>query len=274
MIENIKNDDFLQVLRHHAGIVRSDLSYTDSQGKTQMDTDMLSKLQSVLFPVLADALKYIPVPRIYSNDSAREFSLDNIVLCSYDIIPENIKFHLETDSEVSIRDIEVRESKTFLVIQLDKLLTEVKDVEFSYKKKSFPEFKDSGRVTFRIKGDGARLTLTYNVAQSASDVVPHINNGYASFNIYNMDIDFDKDSIKHDVLIPMLTKVFKTQIKAQIEKQVEKNLTGFITKLGDMLTSSIAGVNRPFLAGLENARKAVKATEMSQVYEKRREKLE
>jgi len=49
MLNNIKNDEFMQILRKHAGVVQSDLSFLDSQGKLQVDTDMLSKLQSSFF---------------------------------------------------------------------------------------------------------------------------------------------------------------------------------------------------------------------------------
>jgi len=274
MIENIKNDEFLQLLRHHAGIVQSDLSYIDSEGMVQVDTDRLSKLQGVLLPVLVEALKYIPVPRIYSSDKYREFWLDNIVLCSYDIIPENIRFHLETDSELSLRDIQLKETHTYLVIQLDRLLTELKDVQFYYRKKTFPELEDSGVVTFRERGRGARLTLVYNVYQGPEDALPRIREGFASFDLSDLEIEFDKSTLKHDVLIPMLTSMFKLQITQQIEYQVEKNLNGWMNKLGDMLMTTLAQVNRPFLSGFEAARKAVKSTPLAQIYEKRREKLE
>lgn len=274
MIENFKNDEFLQLLRHHAGIVQSDLSYVDTQGKLQVDTDMLSKLQTVLLPVLADAMKYIPLPRIESKDSDREFWLDNVVLCSYDIIPEHIRFHLESDSEVSVRDIEVKGTNTHLVIQLDHLLTELKDVEFYYKKKKFPSFEEHGKVNFRIKGKGAKLTFTYSVVQDPQDEVPRIREGDASFDISDMSIDFDTSTLEHPVMVPMLTTMFKTKIRQQIERQVEHNLTGFVEKLGDMITNSLSQINRPFLSGIEAARKAVKSTQMAQLYEKRREKLE
>jgi hypothetical protein len=274
LIENFKNDEFLQVLRNQAGIIQSDLSYVDTEGKVQVDTDMLSKLQKALLPVLADALKYIPVPRIYSCDKHREFWLDKIVLCSYDIIPENIRFHLESDSEVSFRDVEVSETQTYLVIELNRLLTELKNVEFYYKKKTFPELEDSGRVTFRVKGEGARLRLTYNIVQKPEDKVPRVMEGTASFDISDLDIIFDTSTLKHDVLVPMLTNMFKLQIKLQIEYQVENNLKGFMKNLGEMISNSILQTNRPFLSGLEQARKAVKSSQFGQIYEKRREKLE
>jgi len=273
MIYNVKNDEFLQILRHHAGIVRSDLSYVDPEGQVQVDTDMLSKLQYALLPVLADALKYIPVPRMESSDPKREFWLDNIVLCGYDILPENLRFHLETDSDVSIRDIQVKGTHTKLVIVLDHLKTEIKDVEFYFFRKSFPSVKEQGRATFRIKGEGAKLTFVYNLEQGTSGTAK-ITQGYADFTIGNMEIDFDKNTLNHPVLVPMLTSLFKSFIKQKIEKQVESNLVGFINKLGKKLTKTMMQVNRPFIAKIELAKEAVKSTQMAQVYDKRREILE
>jgi hypothetical protein len=274
MMDNIKNDEFLQILRHHAGVVQSDLSYVDTQGKVQVDTDLLSKLQTALLPNLAEALKYIPVPKIQSCDRESEFWIDNIVLCSYDVIPDNIRFHLEADSELSIRDIEVKSSNTFLVIQLNRIRTELKDLEFFYKKKTFPTFEEHGRVTFRIKGDGSRLRFTYMLEQGPQDAVPKIKKGFASFSISDLDIEFNTKTLDHPVMVPMLTTLFKTQIRSKIEHQVESNLNGFMEKIGEMITSSISEMNRPFLSGIEMAKKAIKTTPIAQVYEKRREIME
>jgi len=274
MMENIKNDEFLQILRQQAGIVQSDLSYVDSTGKLQVDTSMLSKLQTALLPVLADALKYIPIPKIQYNNKDMEFWLDNIVLCSYDIMPEHIHFHLESDSDVYMRDIETK-SHTYLVIELNKLLTEIKDIEFYFRKKKLPSFEDHGRVSFRLKGNGARLVLTYTVHQDPEDTIPHLREGYASFDISAMSIEFDKSTLKHPKLVPLFTNMFKSQIRHQIEKAVEKNMSGFIQKLGDMMSRNLTELNKPsFLTGLEHVKNVVKASPMAQVYEKRREKLE
>jgi hypothetical protein len=275
MVDNIKNDEFLQILRYHAGIVRSDLTYVDTDGQVHVDTDVLSKLQVTLLPILAESLKYIPLPRIHSEDKSSEFTLDNIVFCSYDIIPENIKFQLEGD--MSMRDIDGKGSRTYLVITLDKLLTELKDMEFSYHKKTFPKFKDQGRVTFRLRGKGAKLILTYILIQDTKDNVHvRIRDGFADLDISEMDIEFDKETLTHSKMLPFLTKMFKTQIRKQIEKAAERSLTEYMSKFGDLITTSLSQMNRPtpFLSGLEAAKKVVKSTQIPQVMEKRREKLE
>jgi len=274
LIDNIKNDEYIKILREQAGIVSADLSFVDTQGKVQIDTDMLSKLQSVLLPVLAETLKYIPLPRIESNDHNREFWLDNVTLCGFDIIPENIHFSLESDSSISLKDLESAGSHTRLLIRLDKFRTELKDMKFYYKKKTFPELMDSGVVTFRIGGEqGARLNLVFTIDQKLGEV-PVLADGYADFHIRQMEIDFDKSTLTHDVLVPMLTSMFKLQIKTHLEKLVENALGGVVHKLSDQLTQTLSAINRPIHGGIEKAMEAMKASELAQVYNNRREKLE
>ena len=274
MMDNIIHDEYVKLLSEQAGIISADLSYTDTEGKSVVDMDMLSKLQSVLLPTIAESFKYIPMPRIESNNSEREFWLDNITLCGYDIIPENIRFHLESDSDLSLKDLEAKKSHTHLVITLDKFRTELKNMNFWYKKKTFPALTDSGVVTFRIGGAGARLKLVFTVEQLTEDKHPRLTEGYADFHIHHMDINFDKSTLTHDVLLPMMTNMWKLQVQNQIERIVEKNLTNVVQKLSEQLTTTLGQVNRPFLGGLEQARKAVKKSDLSQVYQNRREKLE
>jgi len=273
MIQNIKNDEFLQILRQHAGIVQSDLTYIDSHGQPQIDTDLLSKLQSALLPVLIDTLKYLPVPKIYSDDHEREFWLDKIALCSSDLIPQNIKFHLESESQISLPDIQKRCTRTHLVIKLEKLLTELKDMDFYYRKKTFPELEDQGRVTFRLTGDGAKLTFICTLIQGPNDAVPRIGGGYATFDISDMDIEFDTSTLNHPLMVPMFTTMFKTQIRMEIELQVEKNLMGFFDKFADKIPDTLLAVNGPFHYGLETAKKGVKSSHLAVECDKRKQQI-
>jgi hypothetical protein len=274
LLDNIKNDEFVKILRHQAGILTSDLSYVDMEGNTRIDTDMLSKLQSVVGPVLAETLKYIPLPRIETSDSYRDFWLDNIILCGYDILPENIRIHTETDSELSLREGETKSMNIRLVIVLDKLRTELKDMSFYYKKKSFPEVSDKGRVTLRFGGEGANLRFTFNVVQDELSRTSKITEGCVNFQIVNMDIDFDYSTITHTTLLPFMTSWYKQQIAYEIETAVEKNLTSIVQDIGQRLSEALTEVNRPLQTGIEMARKAFKSTDIAQIYEKRREKLE
>jgi hypothetical protein len=273
VITNIKNDEFLEVLRKQAGIVQSELTFVDTQGQTQVDTQSILKLQSALLPVLVDALKFIPVPKIDVNDSEKEFWLDNVVLCSYDIIPQHIRFHIQSTSDVDVPTVELK-SHTYLVIELSNMRTEIKDVEFFFSKKTFPHFEEHGKATFRIKGQGAKLTFTFSLDQTPDDILPKITRGHASLDISDMAIDFDLSTLKHDILLPMITKMFKVIIEQQIEREVEKNLSGFVQKLGDLIMKSLHDINKPLLSGIEQAKTAVKQSPITQDINSRREKLE
>jgi len=275
LMRNIRNDEFVEVLRHHAGLVADDLSYVDHSGEVHLDVDMLSKIRQVILPILAENLKYIPIPRIERSDRNRDFWVDNIVLCGYDILPDHIRVQLESDNDVSIRDIETNYSYTKLIVTLGQIRTELRDLDFYYKRKSFPEIADSGRMTITLGGpSGATLKLTFRVEQSPSDKVPKFKEGSASFDIEKFDINFERGTINHDVLLPLVSQVFKAQIQTMIESEVENRLGHLLSSLGDQLTEAISSVNRPLVSGLEQLRKVGKSSEFGQTYEKRQQKLE
>jgi len=273
LMENIRNDEFVRVLRHHAGLVAADLTYTDSEGRVQIDTEILGKLRTVIVPLLAESFKYIPIPRIQYSDEKREYWVDNIVLCGYDVIPDNVLFQIETDNEISIRDIEMK-SNTRLLITIKKIRTELKNLDFYYKRKSFFELAESGRVTLRFTGDGATLTTIFHVQQDLDDKFPKFMNGEAHFDIHKLEIQFDKRTLNHEVLVPIVTSMFNQNIKNRIEVEVEKKLTELMEIVGDKLTMAISQINRPFMTGIDSMRKVIKASDVGQVYERRREKLE
>jgi len=274
LMENFKNDEFVSVLRQHAGIVSSDLTYTDTDGRVQLDTQMISKLQSTIAPLIAETLKYIPVPRISESDENRDFWVDNIVLCGYDIVPDKIRLRIESDSCLGIRETETNYSDTRLMIELRNIRTELKDMNFFYNRKSFPKLTEQGRVTIRIGGEGASAVLLFIVTQGKEDKVPVFSKGDAFFHIEKLTIEFDKETLTHDVLFPMITNLFKEKIKRSIEKQVEESLRNIMQTFSEKLPGALLQVNRPFMEYIQTAREALKSSSFTQTYNKRLEKLE
>jgi len=275
MMENIRNDEFVRVFRKHAGFVASDLTYTDHEGHIQIDTKMIFKLRDIILPVLAETFKYIPIPRVEHADDKNKYWVDNIVLCGYDILPDNIRFQIESDSEISIRDIETKSSHTRLIISLKQIRTELKDLEFFFKGKFMPliGMTESGRVSIRIGGAGATLRLILNVDQVVSDKFPRFGGGSAHFVIHKLDINFDKGSLKHPTMVPFLTNFVKKTIQDRVEAEVEKIITRLLQKIGDQLTLALSHVNRPQMV-VETVRSAIQSSEVGKVYERRRVKLE
>jgi len=200
--------------------------------------------------------------------------VENVVLCGYDTIPENIFVHLESDSWVSVRELETEKSRTRLVISLNNFRTEIKDIQFYYKRKLFPEIEDSGRATIRVAGKGASLVITFKVDQLPGETVPKFTGGHVDFNIDNLEIEYDRATLTHDVLVPMLTNMFKRDIMQAIEKGVSKNLEATINDIGRRLSDSLIGPERKLSKHLDNLHDTVKRGEFARKYDKRQEKLE
>jgi len=132
-------------------------------------------------------------------------------------------------------------------------------MKFAFKKKTFPEISDRGLVTVRIGGDGAVLNLNFIIDQYPGETKPQFIEGNANLNIRNnLEIEFDKSTIKHDLLIPMMISLFKQQIQQVIERVVQNNLTRVVHRMGQRLTQTLGDLNSPFFNGLEMANQVIK----------------
>jgi len=276
LMDNLKNEEFISLLRERAGILYQDLTYVDTQGNRQLDTKLLTNIRKFVVPMLADALKYIPIPPIQDSDSKREYVVENIVLCGYDVVPENISVHLEMDSNMSMKELETEKSKTRLVISLRNFRTELKDVHFYFKRKVFPALEDSGRVTVQIGGKGATLTLTFQVDYSPEESMTKFSGSKVDMYIDDMDFNFDRSSIKHDIFLPMVTTLFKRTIIHGIKRNVEKGLAGVINDIGYSLTKSMAEseARKRFQNQLDWMAGTAKKEDFGRIYQQRRQKLE
>jgi len=274
LLKNIRNNETLTVLRHHAGLVAEDLSFLDTEGKVQINTELIAKLRDVIIPNLAESLKYVPLPRFAEDNQDREYWIDNIVVCGYDIIPENIRFQIESDSNVSLREAKTKQSDTRLVITLSKIRTELKDLQFFFHKKTFPEFTEQGKANVKFGGDGATLNLVFNIAQGSEDKVPKLTEGYADFHISKMEIEYEKQTLTHDIIVPLMTNLWNLTIQNNIEHAVEKNLTDIIHVLAEKITQSLTALNKPLHYGLDTVQNILGTKEFSAAYQHRMEKLE
>jgi len=257
VVNNVLNDEFLSEFRKRAGRVASDFSIVDSEGNMKLDMGTLDKLRSVIVPVLTENFKHIPISRIESNDEYREYWIDNIVLSGYNIIPDNIRIQIESDAEVDVRNVETKHSDTRLVVFLRNINTEFKNMDFYYKRKTFPEITEKGRVSLGLPGKGASLSLSFRIEQNQGSA-PSFVEGSSIFQIHNLRIDFDKGSLTHKVLVPMITGIFEQQIKRSIEVEVEKSVKEWVSMVGNRLEEVLVQLNTPFYKGMDVAKKIVK----------------
>jgi len=135
---------------------------------------------------------------------------------------------------------------------------ELKDLDFYFKKKKFPEMSDQGRVTLRFLKKGATLTIIFRVDQGPADKNPTLDEGEVHFQIDKLDIQFDKGSLKHNILVPMATNMMKNKIQLQIEREVEAKMKNLVKKIGEQLTGLLVQINRPIKSGFDKVKEFVK----------------
>lgn len=108
--------------------------------------------------------------------------------------------------------------------------------------------------------------------QSPTDIIPRLREGSVSFNIEKLDVNFNRSTLHHDVLLPVVSQMFKTQIQQQIEAEVEHRLGFLVCSLAEQLADTVFQViNRPLRSSLEQIQKDVNEHKQEK---KRQEMLE
>jgi mRNA-degrading endonuclease YafQ of YafQ-DinJ toxin-antitoxin module len=272
LVENIKNDELVMNLREKAGTLKDEFTYMGPDGQRKVDMDLVQKIQKQVVPILADALKYIPIPKVEYSDRKLDLSAENIVFSGYDIVPENVRAHMESDSHFSFKELDTQKSESKLVLELRNIRTEVKNIHFYFKRKKFPVMSDSGNVTLRVRGEGANLTIILYIVHNPGEQVATFHHASIDLDIRKLDIEFDKSTIKHDQLLPIMTTLFKQKIKHKIEHAVEKNLEPVLNSLGKKLTESLK--ESEFQTKLELVTDTLKEADTHKVLQLRHEKLD
>jgi len=72
----------------------------------------------------------------------------------------------------------------------------------------------------------------------------------------------------------MLSGMFKAQLQKRVEDAVENNLGGLVGGIGEKLTAALVEANRPLMSGMAQVREVVKSSEVGQIHENRKAKLE
>jgi len=133
--------------------------------------------------------------------------------------------------------------------------------------------EESGLVTMRIVGEGAHLGLTFCVDQKQGENAK-FTSGTVDFEIDQMDFDFDTSTLSHNILVPMITTLYKRNIIHGIERAVEKNLGVVVNGIGEQLSSAMLDAEPRFNKQLETMRRSAKENEFGRTYQERHQYLQ
>jgi hypothetical protein len=87
-------------------------------------------------------LRYIPLPRIELSDEDYDIAFDNVVLSTENILPNLVEFAVQKEVQLSPRP-ELPDAYFMNVINLNifQIQADIRNVEFAYRKKSFPKME-------------------------------------------------------------------------------------------------------------------------------------
>lgn len=197
--------------------------FFDDSGKPLFKPELIKDL-SMLIPLIADQLAYIPIPRIETEDNDMHVILDNIIIKSSNILPKYIKVAGSgTFDSSEITDPKLNSTFRFTISQIQ---ASGNNISYFLKKKSgLIKVSDSGIANFSVYGDGLSLDL-----EVAIDVVDQ------SFKVNVCNVNIDKLSLKihdskHDVLYKILRPLIEKIAKSQFAEKVEHKLTSTILKI-------------------------------------------
>jgi len=103
ILETIRTDTTLTEFTTALEQLMNDMTVRDQAGKRHYDPIVMAQIKNMALPLLIEQLHYIPIPPQVGNTPAYSYSLDDIVVSAYDILPEHI--FVDTTSHTDIKPL-------------------------------------------------------------------------------------------------------------------------------------------------------------------------
>ncbi|KAJ3288809.1 hypothetical protein HK104_007940 [Borealophlyctis nickersoniae] len=207
--------------------------FKDAEGNFAFKTDLIADLKDVIFPILIQKFRFIPVPKIVVDTPELFLSLDNIILTTQNILPNMIETQIHNAVVVGLPKSVATTSDHKVTIGLYQMQAKIDDIKFEIqRKKGFPTIKDSGLAAVKIGRNGITLHMTLNL---------HPTSRTETLTLTSLTTHIDTLTIKlsqtrHDALYALAIPLVKSRIKAAVVKAVEKNVREQIKKLDANVT--------------------------------------
>eukprot|EP01120_Amphizonella_sp_Union-15-10_P007090 TRINITY_DN2362_c0_g1_i1.p1 TRINITY_DN2362_c0_g1~~TRINITY_DN2362_c0_g1_i1.p1 ORF type:complete len:598 (-),score=104.63 TRINITY_DN2362_c0_g1_i1:20-1813(-) len=247
LLESIKNDQTIDLLRQRVKRVVKSLTYTDSLGKTHLDMEAVSLIRSLVVPFFTERIKEIPIPRVEITHPDFEYIIiDDLFLKISKIVPDSIKIRVYNDLNLDLKNIKTDSARSNLQIKIKGIEVAVKDFYFSFKRQKILSISDEGRADLFITRGGVDLVAIFDI-RTGSGLETLLTTRAISVTVHKLKIDI-RDA-KHKALLNIVSSLFSGAIERQIQKSMEQKLMELSKDLADMINHQvIPQVKLPFLA--------------------------
>lgn len=219
IINSIMDDPLRQKLASDAQILVQNFFNYDEKGTMQLNTELLNEMKALIVPLLIEQLKWVPLPRIQGSNETYDYWFDNVVFSAPDLVPDQIHIRLASEGDFDVKNLQTDNFRTFIRVSAEGIKTTLNDVQFWFRRKTFPKTEDTGFATLDItQGNGIKVDLIISVSQ-----------GTDPFQVRRVDVSIDGMSLqvadtKHDWLYNTLSSLFAGVIKTRIEQGLKAGL--------------------------------------------------
>jgi hypothetical protein len=247
IFESVKNDPDVKSFNDKAAKFFGHFTYTDAKGNRQFNRDLVNELRTFVVPMLMKQLEHIPIPPIEDRNENFDSRIENITLSGYDIIPDHVKFYMDSEFDFNVNKLEAEKGCTTALLKITNMRTKIPGIKYWINKKSFPSIEDHGIANVTIGGRGADLRV-YLQIENLFGSEPTFTFSKVKFTIDTFTIDIIKT--EHTIITPILTSLWKNQIKRTIEEQVEKRITDTAKNMEEGLNNMMAKYSPSQLADI------------------------
>jgi len=248
VLENFKEDEQLNRLNLTFKKLMSDITQRDEQGRTTIDMQALARFRPIVVELLRKNLEQIPLPDIKGEDETYQWKAWNLIASGSDIIPDYVSVETSTRSQAAIKDVN-RPSwlQGDLIISVSNIRTKLENVQFWYKRKTFPSGEDSGYMDIDVAGG---INVVIKLVLEASDTDGGLLFSSGSVYCRADDVRVKLRETKHDILYNMFSGYWAEPIKDNIEKYISEKLAGAIKEFREAANERVREIQKQGITGV------------------------
>jgi len=155
-----------------------------------------------------------------------------------DFLPKYFELKTKTDLKVDIAKMETQKNETKVVLEIDNLKPQFKDLKFWYKRKTFPKIEDYGIADIDLSaGDGTKIKVIWKIKSK--------ENKPFTFSLMKVKCIIDKMDVhiieaKHDIFDKITTTLFISQMKQSVAQAIVNNIVDGLQPLNDQMNQWFA----------------------------------
>jgi len=274
-LNNIANDEYILKLRESLGAISDDLYWQDKDGNRYIDGEAAGVLLSSVTDVIRSKFRHLPLPRVQNIEPDMAYTLDNLTISAS--LPDKIDFHLESYASVDTSQMgrpgqSSLQTEIYLTASIKGITALAPNIKFTYQGTTLSE---AGIMSVRIPEPGADLTLEFVMRPVSGAEISAVSaptkmetttdmssKGFSTavgggmmryefvkivshFDIPDLIIDYDTNTLSHSFLVPLITSLFKARIVDRFEDEVEQSLNKGLESLGQNVVSILNKAQNP-----------------------------